>query len=72
MCQEQPVELDDDENHKEPTPKRASKRTEKAGNPQNKKKPLVAMKLPPVRVSNNGRRKVIVLNVLDFLCDIKK
>ena len=73
VCQEQPIELDDDENHKEPTPNRAGKRTEKAGNPQKKKKkPPVAVKLHPVRVSDNGRRKIIVLNVLSLLCNIRE
>ena len=33
VYQEQPVELDDDENHEEPTPKRVGKQTEKTYNP---------------------------------------
>ena len=73
MCHEQPVELDGDEIHEEPTPKRAGKRTEKAGTPaKKKKKPLVAAKVPPVKVYDNGRRKIIVLNVLALLCDITR
>ena len=71
VCQEQLVKLDDDENHEEPTPKRVDKRIEKTCNPQKKKKPLVAVKVPLVRVSDNGHRKIIVLNLLGLLCDIR-
>jgi hypothetical protein len=43
-----------------------------------KKKPVnavklqpVAAKIPSVRVSNSGRRKIIVMNVVGLLCDIR-
>lgn len=80
MYQELPVELDDDENHEEPTPKKADKWTKKASSPQKKtKKPLVVAKLHSVaakllliRMSDNGRRKIIVLNVLGLLYDIRE
>ncbi len=70
--QEHPVELEDNEEHGEPTPKRAGKRVQKAGSPQRKKKkPANAAKVPPVRVSDSGRKKIIVLNVVGLLCDIR-
>lgn len=67
----------DQEEH---APKRAGKRSQKGGSPQKKKKqkaanasklqPLAA-KVPPVRVSDSGRRKIIVLNVVGLLYDIR-
>lgn len=77
--QDQPVDLQEDEDHEAPTTKRPAKRACKGGSPQKKKKkagnapktqPLAA-KVPSVRVSDSGRRKIIVLNVVGLLCDIR-
>jgi hypothetical protein len=58
---------------------KAGKRQQKAASPQRKKKkvapaakpPPVAAKVPPVRVSDSGRRKIVVMNVVGLLCDIR-
>ena len=66
------MELEDNEEYGESTPKREGKRAQKVGGPQRKKKKLAnAAKVPPVRVSDSGRRKIIVLNVVDLHCDIR-
>ena len=74
------MELEENSDQEEHAPKRAGKRSQKGGSPQKKKKqkaanapklqPLAA-KVPPVRVSDSGRRKIIVLNVVGLLCDIR-
>ena len=77
--EEQPVELGEDEEHEEPAAKRAGKRAQKGGSPPKKKKKVanapkiqpIAAKVPSVRVSDSGRRKIIVLNVVGLLCDIR-
>jgi hypothetical protein len=38
---------------------------------QCRKLQLVATKVPPVRVSDSGRMKIIILNVIGLLCDIR-
>ena len=68
---EHPMKLEDNDEHREPTLKRAWKRTQKASSPQRKKKKFAnAAKVPPVRVSNSDRRNIIVLNVVGLLCNI--
>ena len=72
--------MEEDEDHEEPAAKRSGKRAHKGGNVQKKKKkkaanapkiqPLAA-KVPSVRVSDSGRRKIKVLNVVELLCDIR-
>ena len=49
------VKLEDNDEHGEPTPKRAGKRAQKTGSPQRrkKKKSATAAKVPPVRVSDS-------------------
>lgn len=60
---------DEEENHEEPAPKR--NRAEKTSSPAKKKKVRGRGKFPPVRVSEDLRRKVLVLNVVGLLCDIR-
>jgi hypothetical protein len=58
--------------HVEPAQKRAGKCQQKTTSPQRKKKNVApAAKLPPVRVSDSGRRKIVVLNVVGLLCDLR-
>ena len=59
------------ENQEEPEAKRVAKRADRASSPSKKKKVRGGGKFPPVRVSDNLHRKVIVLNVVGLLCDIR-
>jgi hypothetical protein len=69
---DRPLELEDDVDHVEPAQKRAGKCQQKTTSPQRKKKNVApAAKLPPVRVSDSGRRKIVVLNVVGLLCDLR-
>ena len=76
---DRPLELEDDTDHVEPAQKRAAKRQQRAASPPRKKKkaapvaklPPVAAKVPPIRMSNSGHRKIVVMNVVGFLCDIR-
>lgn len=72
LCEAQPLQLDEKDNQKEPASKRLAKRAEKTSPPpKKKKKPSGGVKVPLVRVSDTARRKIIVLNVVGLLCDIR-
>ena len=62
---------DNKENQEEPKAKRVAKRADRVSSLSKKKKVRDGGKFPPIRVSDNLRRKVIVLNVVGLLCDIK-
>ena len=62
---------DNEENQEELEAKRVAKQADRASSPSKKKKVRGGGKFPPVRVSDNLRRKVIVLNVVELLCDIR-
>ena len=73
------MELEDNTDHVEPAQKRVGIRQQKAASPQRKKKKAapagillpVAAKVPLVRVSDSGRRKIVMMNVVGLLCDIR-
>lgn len=60
---------DDEESQEEPAAKK--KRANKGSSPAKKKKARGGGKCPPVRICDDLRRKVIVLNVVGLLCDIR-
>jgi hypothetical protein len=62
---------EDEENHKERAAKRVAKRADKGSSPSKKKNVRGGGKFPSVRVSDSLRRKIVVLNVVGLLCDIR-
>lgn len=54
----------------ETTERRGARKVAKGGNSL-KKKSLESLKFPPVRISDDSRRMVLVLNVVGLLCDIE-
>ena len=62
---------DNEENQEEPEAKRVAKQADRASSPSKKKKVRGGGKFPLVKVSDNLRRKVIVLNVVGLLRDIR-
>jgi hypothetical protein len=48
-----------------------AKQAEKASSPSNKRKVRSRGKFPPITLSNDSRKKVIILNVIGLLCDIR-
>ena len=62
---------DNEGNHEEPAAKRVAKRADKEAKPSRKKKVRGGGAFPVVRVSNSARTKIIVLNVVGLLCDIR-
>ena len=62
---------DDEEKQEEPPAWRVAKRAERGGSPSKKKKVRRGGKFPSVTVSDSLRRKIVVLNVVGLLCDIR-
>jgi len=48
-----------------------AKQAEKASSPSKKRKVRSRGKFPPITLSNDSRKKVIILNVVGLLCDIR-